>query len=569
MRYPPASFDSVILAAVVAECRDLAGARVQRVVQTGPDTLALGLRAGRRRRLLVVSGHGRWARFHLAGEVPQSEPAPFTQMVRGRLERAVVRSIDMPPFERIVRLEFETLEGPCELIAELIGRHANILLCQDGVIVGALRQVRSDPADQTRREIVPGKPYALPAQGRPTPATITTEHLSGDASAEAWRAVLAAVAGIGPALAHEACLRAGIDPGAPLSADATGRLVAALRDIADTVAARRFAPVLYLTADGDAQAYGAFPMLIYRGLREERASMSAAVEVVTAGAADRAHLDVLRQGLASTITQAVARTHRALDAVARDLKGAEEAGRYRQQGELLLAYLSQVAPGASSIEVPDFDGRPAQITVDPARSGVENAQVYFRRYARGQAALKRLPARRADLEAELAYLHTAATAISQAETADDLVELEHDLVAAGLHRRRRPPARPKAVAARRVFQSGDGAQIMVGRSARENDHLTFEVAGPDDLWLHARGMPGAHVIVKTTGRPAADDLIEAAARVAAYYSAGRGSGKVPVDVTQRRFVRRIRGGRPGQVHYTNERTLVVSPGLPVEALTRG
>jgi predicted ribosome quality control (RQC) complex YloA/Tae2 family protein len=118
------------------------------------------------------------------------------------------------------------------------------------------------------------------------------------------------------------------------------------------------------------------------------------------------------------------------------------------------------------------------------------------------------------------------------------------------------------VAARRVFRTTEGGQIMVGRSARENDYLTFDEARPDDLWLHARGIPGAHVILKPARAPASDEDIEAAAGVAAYYSAGRGSGKVPVDVTQRRFVRRVRGGRPGQVHYTDERTLLVAPGLP-------
>jgi predicted ribosome quality control (RQC) complex YloA/Tae2 family protein len=155
-----------------------------------------------------------------------------------------------------------------------------------------------------------------------------------------------------------------------------------------------------------------------------------------------------------------------------------------------------------------------------------------------------------------------ATAIQQAEGEDDLVELEHDLVAARLRRPRGPTKRPPAVAARRVFRTTDGGQIMVGRSARENDYLTFEAARPEDVWLHARGIPGAHVILKPGRTPASDEGIEAAARVAAYYSAARGSGKVPVDVPSRRSVRWVRGGRPGQVHYTDERTLLVIPGLP-------
>jgi predicted ribosome quality control (RQC) complex YloA/Tae2 family protein len=558
--YPPPSFDSVVLAAVIAECATLIGGRVQRVVQTGAADLAIVLRAAGRQRVLVVSAHTQWARCHLAGEVSPTTATPFANMVRGRLERGVLRAISAPVFERIVTLEFDTLEGSAQLIAELAGRHANIMMCEDGVIVGAHRQVPS-------RGILPGRPYTLPAQTRPTPATITADQLAAADAGQTWRAILIAVAGIGPPLAHEVCVRAGYDPQAPPAAGGADALVAGLREIAVAVAERRFAPALYYSAGGDPVAYAPFPLEIYRGLREAPTSMSAAVEAVTARAAGRAGLDHLRQGLASTVTQAIGRTRRALAAVAQDLTAAGEADRYRQHGELLLAYLTQVTPGADSVEVPGFGGEPVRIALDPVRTGVENAQAYFRRYARAQAALKRLPTRRADLEAEVAYLDGAATAINQAETEDDLAEIEQDLIAARLRRPRRATTRPPAVAAHRVFRAADGSQIIVGRSARENDYVTFEVARADDLWLHARGVPGAHVILKTAGPQASNDVIEAAARVAAYYSAARASGKVPVDVTRRRFVRRIRGGRPGQVHYTNERTRVVVPELPAGLAT--
>jgi len=553
--YPPASFDSVVLAAVIDECAGLIGSRVQRVEQTGPSDLAIVLRGPGRRRILVVSADTQWARCHLAAEVSPVATAPFVTMIRGRLERATLRAVIMPAFERLVTLEFDTLEGSGRLVAELVGRHANILWCEDDVIVGAQRLVPS-------RGIQPGRRYAPPAQTRSTPATVDVDDLRSAASAQAWRAILASVAGIGPPLAHEVCVRAGSDPHGPLAAGAAEALVGALREIAATVAERRFAPVTYRDPAGEPIAYGPFPLAVYRGLREAPASMSEAVNAVTARAARFAGLDQRRAGLASTIAQAIGRNLRALNAVARDLAAAGDADRHRQYGELLLAYLQRVTPGIDGVEVPGFDGEPVRIALDPAKTAVENAQAYFKRYARAQAGLKRLPGRRADLQAETAYLEGVSTAIQQAETEDDLVELEHDLVAARLRRPRRAAGRPPAVAARRVFRTVDGGQIMVGRSARENDYLTFDAARPDDLWLHARGVPGAHVILKTDRPPAGDQDIEAAAGVAAYYSAARASGKVPVDVTQRRFVRRVRGGRPGQVHYTDERTLIVAPGLP-------
>ncbi len=278
-----------------------------------------------------------------------------------------------------------------------------------------------------------------------------------------------------------------------------------------------------------------------------------------------ARLESVRESLAATVAQAAGRTWRTLAAVTGDLRAAEDADRLREHGELILAYLTQITPGAIVLEVPGFDGQPARITLDPTRSGVENAQAYFKRYARAAGARKRLPERLAALEDELRYLDTLTTAVAQAETEDDVWEVEQDLIAAGLRRRTRERVRPWAVDVGRAFEISGGYRVRVGRSARENDHLTFEVAGPDDLWLHARGMPGAHaILIGSRGQPS-DVAIETAAGIAAYYSAGRGASRVPVDVTRRRFVRRIRGGRPGQVHYSQERTLTVSPRLPGRA----
>jgi predicted ribosome quality control (RQC) complex YloA/Tae2 family protein len=283
---------------------------------------------------------------------------------------------------------------------------------------------------------------------------------------------------------------------------------------------------------------------------------------VSARQVETARLEETRAALASTVRQAVGRVQRAVAAVDEDRQAAADAARAREFGELILAYLPRVAPGTAVLEVPDFSGQPVQIPLDPSRSGVENARVYFRRHAKAQAAQKRLPARQAELEAEQAFLDTVATAVAQADTLEDLWEVEQDLIAAGLKRRARSGVRPPAASRGRVFELAGGRMVRVGRSARENDELTFGEAGPDDLWFHARGMPGAHVILQVRHGAPDDAAVAAAAAIAAYYSAGRAAGKVPVAYTRRRFVRRVRGGRPGQVQITNERTIRVTPALP-------
>lgn len=568
---PQATYDSVILSAVVAECQDLVGARVQRVLMAGPSDLALVLRTRGRPRALLASAHPRFARLLASREAgPTQREAdsagspPFFLLLRSRLEGAVLSALSALPFERIALLTLGTLEGPLDLVLEIMGRNSNMILCTEGIVIGALKQKSPDGAGG--RVMSPQHPYSQPPMNRPTPTEVTPAHLvGGPGGLPAWRSVLERVGGIGPALAWEACLEAGIDPSAELLAAGGGPVAEALRRIGAEVAAGRFSPRLYREPDGAPAAFSAVPLRCFQGLRAEPSTMSEALEAVFSRRIRSERLEAARRSLTADVARAIGRIDRALAAIEGDARTASEAGRFRESGELILAYLSEIRPGSHAVEIPGFDGQTQRIELDPLRSGVENAQAYFRRYAKAQSAAVQIPKRRTALHSERAFLATIETAIAQSEDAGDLWEVEQDLVASGLRRHRRPLVRPSGSGTGRTFELPGGWRVLVGRSARENDYITFEAARPDDLWLHARGMPGAHVILhgaRSKGGRADHSAVEAAARIAAYYSGGRGSAKVPVDVTPRRLVRRIRKGRPGQVTYTGERTVFVRPGLP-------
>ena len=238
------------------------------------------------------------------------------------------------------------------------------------------------------------------------------------------------------------------------------------------------------------------------------------------------------------------------------------ADRYRLLGQLVLTYARQARPGDTTLRAPDHTAGGAEIAIplDPGLSPSENAQQYFRRYAKARAAARAAPVRIAQLEAEVGALREALVQIENAASPDDLWEIQADLAAAGVVRHG-PRGRPPVRSGPRRFRAGDGSTILVGRSGRENDHITFHEAGPDDLWFHARGVAGAHVILKAGGVPA-EATITLAARAAAYYSENRSAHQVAVDCVARKHVRRLRGAAAGAVTYSGERTLMVAPGLP-------
>jgi len=559
------SFDSVVLAAVVPDLEALIGSRVQRVTQPAEHELMLSLRTPGRAATILCSIHPRWARIHLApAQPPGAEAGPFAQMLRSRLEHARLASVHQIPFERILTLGFETDAGWVDLVAELMARHSNLILVQDGLIAGAFKLVPEQHSSV--RQVLPGLPYRRPPAGRPSPAELTQDRLGNllEASAEPLVDRLnTALLGISPTMAREIAHRAAVDPEAPartLPPDAA-RIFGVLAALARIVERRAFTPVVYL--DGDApRGYAPFPLLHVVGLIPEPASsMSEAVARVTTQLSESAALEEVRTSLLTAIRTALAKVERTEQEVRRGLEEASGGEAVRRRGELLLAYASQIIAGAAEATVPGYDGVPVTIPLDPALTPVENARKLFARYTKIRRARPALEGRLGQLAEERAYLESALTMAEQAVHVADLQELRRELADEGYLRRRgrRPPtAAPRP----RSFTLTDGATILAGRTNQDNDRLTFKVAAPDDLWFHARGLPGAHVILRTGGRPAREGEIAQAAAVAAYFSKGRSSGSVAVDYTPRRFVRKPKGRRPGFVVYVREETVRVAPALP-------
>jgi predicted ribosome quality control (RQC) complex YloA/Tae2 family protein len=558
---PPASFDSVVLAAVAQELRVLLPLRITRILQLGPLELALGIRAPGIRGL-VLSADARWYRVHLVRELPdREEPGPLGQFLRTRLVDARIVRVHQPPYERVLELEVEALDGSYQLVVELMGKHANLVVVREGLVLGCAKAIGPDRSRV--RTILPRAPYTPPPPDpRPHPGTLTPEALAQalrNTGGPLWRRVLAAVAGIGPLLSYELAFRSG-DPEAPeLPPDAPERLHAELAALHVGVRSGAFAPRLY-RRDAEPVAYAPFPLTCMVGSEEIPASMSEAVDRVVSHRARADRFEAERRSLLQAVEAAVARAQRALAEAEHSLTEAEGADRVRVAGELLLAYASQIPAGADHVTLPDSEGRPVEIALDPALDAIRNAQRLFRRYAKLRAARQALRRRISALQEEMERLAELRVHLEHARTPADLLELREELVEAGvLSLHKRPRVRPRSEP--RAFQV-DGFQVLVGRSSRDNDHVTFRLAGPEDLWLHARGIPGAHVVLRTGGRTPPEEVIRKAAQIAAYFSAGRTSTAVEVDVTERRWVWKPKGARPGWVLYRNERTVRVRPALP-------
>ncbi|MCG0238306.1 MAG: NFACT family protein [Firmicutes bacterium] len=605
-------FDATVLAAVVQELdRRLRGGRIHKIYQPTPWELHLLVYAGREHLRLLLSCHPQGARLHLTQVVRPNPPHPptFCMLLRKHLEGGRILAVRQVGRERIAHLEVGALDelgNPVTytLVAEVMGKHSNLLLlAPGGRIIDAAR--RATEEQNRYREVLPGLPYVPPPPtGKLDPGAVTGADLGqwlARAGAEAmgrpaWQLVLDAVDGLGPLVAREIAHRAGVGGVAgDLGPAELDRLAQACRELYALVDSGSFAPTLLLDESGEPKDFAVVEPRHWAGATLPVESVSALLDRFYAAQEERQRTTALRAELRRVLAQELGRVRRKLQAQLEDLRRAEEAEPLRQKGELLMAYLWQVPRGADRVELPNFydpEQRPVVIELDPALSPAENAQAYFRRYQKARSGLQAIREQVERSQAELRYLEQVEATLAAAASLPELEEIRAELAAEGYLDEGKGPAREKrgraggepGAAGNRVgegargsgqpsrplvVRSSDGLEIWVGRNNRQNETLTFKLAAPTDLWLHAKEIPGAHVILRLPpGVEPPEASLREAALLAAYFSKARLSANVPVDYTLRRHVRKPPGARPGMVIYDHHRTLHVTPDPEREPFLR-
>lgn len=270
-----------------------------------------------------------------------------------------------------------------------------------------------------------------------------------------------------------------------------------------------------------------------------------------------------RNDLSRMLRRGLEKASRKAAAVRNDLLNAEKAGEFRTAGELVLANLGSLTlkRGADTALLKGTDGRNIVVHLDPRRSAAENAESYFRKYKKAKAGLPLLSRRLEQSLAEVSRLEQLGAEIDSAGTPAALSELRKRLGGGEPSGRNEPErgARGSAAVPYRKFLFA-GWEILVGRNAAGNDAITRDISRPDDLWLHAEGTSGSHVLVRNPGRvEVPQGVLLKAAALAAYYSRAKGSAKVPVAYTEARYVKRPKGAKPGLVALTRRRTVIVAP----------
>ena len=590
------AFDGFTTRALQKELSEkLTGARIYRIVQPEADELLLTLRpeasrGGGQVRLLLCAD----ATLPLVYLTSQNKPAPntaptFCMLLRKYLQNGKIVSVTQPGLERILRFEVEHLNEMGDLcrhvlVIELMGKHSNIILLDDDVILDSIKHISQMVSSV--REVLPGRPYFVPeTQGKSNPFEETREHFFSLLSSEslpASRFLMTHYNGFSTQMSEETVFRTRLSQDrsvSELSSEDGEKFWETFQVLLADTSAGNFQPAVYYhlgaadaVSGGEPVEYSPLPLSMYRDLPEKHyASIS---ELIENYYREKNALTRIRQksaDLRKIVQTILERDLHKYDLQSRQMKDTDKREKYRVYGELLNTYGYNIPAGASSAELDNYyTGEKLTVPLDPTKTPLENAKRYFDRYTKLKRTREALETLMKDVKAEIDQLENIREALNLSVTEGDLAQIRAEMEESGFVRRhtekgkgsRKGPSRiPEAKPLH--FRSSDGYDIYVGKNNLQNEELTFHVAKPTDIWFHANDIAGSHVILKTEGTPfeqVPDRAFEEAASLAAYYSKGREAGRVEVDYLERKNVKKPSGARPGFVIYHTNYSILAEAG---------
>ena len=554
--------DAITLHALTLELKAAEGARIDRVQQPEKDKILLSLRTREGNRRVLISAAASGARVHFTAESFENpaEPPMFCMLLRKHLIGAHIRKIEQPDWERMLLIRLDTRdemgdESEKTLAVELIGRSANVILVgADGRIIDCLRRMEYGGEG---RGVLPGMIYRLPPkQEKLHFLTCSAEELryaidAMEEGTELDKALMQSFSGLSPLICRELAYRS------RNSKDLLEKNALSLRE---TVEADDFSPML-VSLDDTAKDFSFLSINQYgtAGKNERFDSFSELLDSFYARR-DRAESRRRRsRELMKTVKTAYERTVRKLSVQKEELAQTENREEIRRQAELITANMYRIRKGQRELLCENYfeEGYPEiAIPLDPLKTPQQNAAALYKEFTRKKAAKEHLTTLIGEGEKQCDYLAAVLDEIERAENERDLADIRRELKETGYLKKAKTTkadrAKPQAPLR---FISSDGLEILVGRSNMQNDELTFKLARRTDLWLHVQKLHGSHVVLRTDGIEPPLRSIEEAASLAAYYSQGREAGKIPVDITQIRFVKKPAGALPGAVLFTDYSTV--------------
>lgn len=574
------ALDGFAISNLVTELKDkLINSRIIKISQPERDELILQIKNNGNTYRLFLSANASLPLIYLTNTNKQNPMiAPgFCMLLRKHLNSARIVDFIQPSLERIIKIKIEHLNELGDLsykylIIELMGKHSNIIFCdEENIIIDSIKHVSHMVS--SIREVLPGREYFLPViSEKYDPFSLTYEDFKEQILAKPlplFKAIYTSITGFSPLMANELCTRASLDsflPGNTITEDECLHLFKNFQRLMEDVNDKNYQPnIIY--EDGSPIEFSCFLLNLYRDYENHiDASISTILETYYASKNNITRIRQKSADLRKIVSNAIERSSKKLDLQLKQYKDTEKRDKFRIYGELINTYGYSVEPGAKKFKALNYyTNQEIEIPLDSNLTIQENSQKYFNKYNKLKRTYEALTSLIEETKGELFHLESIKNSLDIAVTEDDLFQLKEELMDYGFIKRKSNIGKKKK--ARKGtskpfhYLSSDGFHLYVGKNNYQNDELTFQLATGNDWWFHAKNIPGSHVIIQTNDKEVPDRTFEEAARLAAYYSSARGSDKVEIDYTQKKNIKKPKGSKPGFVVYYTNYSMIVSSDI--------
>lgn len=539
------SFDGFFLHHMIEELRsELVNGRIQKINQPFEQELVLQIRSNRQSHRLLLSTHPVFGRIQLTQTTFENpaQPSTFIMVLRKYLQGAVIESIEQVENDRIVEITVSNKNEigdhiQATLIIEIMGKHSNILLVDKSShkILEVIKHVGF--SQNSYRTLLPGSTYiAPPSTDALNPFTVKDEKLFEILQTQelTTKNLQSLFQGLGRDTANE------------LENILVSDKLSTFRDFFSQASKpflteTSFSPVPFANRAG-----------------EPFASLSDLLDTYYKDKAERDRVKQQASELIRRVENELQKNRHKLKKQEKELLATDNAEEFRQKGELLTTFLHQVPNDQDQVTLDNYyTNQPITISLDKALTPSQNAQRYFKRYQKLKEAVKYLTELIEETKATILYLESVETVLNQAGL-EEIAEIREELIQTGFIRRRQREKIHKRKKPEQYLASDGKTIIYVGRNNLQNEELTFKMARKEELWFHAKDIPGSHVVISGNLNPS-DEVKTDAAELAAYFSKGRLSNLVQVDMIEVKKLNKPTGGKPGFVTYTGQKTLRVTP----------
>ena len=539
------SFDGFFLHHMVEELRaELLNGRIQKINQPFDQELVLQIRSNRQSHRLLLSAHPVFGRIQLTETTFENpaQPSTFIMVLRKYLQGAVIESIEQIENDRIVEITVSNKNEigddiQATLIIEIMGKHSNILLVDksSNKVLEVIKHIGF--SQNSYRTLLPGATYiAPPSTEALNPFTIKDGKLFEILQTQELTAknLQSLFQGLGRDTAIE------------LENLLTDDRLSKFREFFKQETNPCLTDKSFSCVPFSTKIEGHF------------SSLSQLLDVFYKDKAERDRVKQQASELIRRVENELQKNRQKLKKQEKELQATENAEEFRQKGELLTTFLHQVPNDQDQVVLDNYyTNQPITIALDKALTPNQNAQKYFKRYQKLKEAVKYLTELIEETKATILYLESVETVLNQAGL-DEIAEIREELIQTGFIRRRQREKIQKRKKPEKYLASDGKTIILVGRNNLQNEELTFKIARKEELWFHAKDIPGSHVVISGNLNPS-DEVKTDAAELAAYFSKGRLSNLVQVDMIEIKKLNKPTGGKPGFVTYTGQKTLRVTP----------